>query len=87
MQEESSITEETVQDHIKAAAKLVTVKLFVGLDISDEITLSGDDVFTTINDILKDNYGYSIGKFTYFFFVKKTVEHEALEHGINLKIT
>ena len=82
----NTLEEETIKNHIQAAAKLVAIKLFVGSNISNEITLKGEQVFNVINDILKENYGYTIGKFTYLFYVRYTMQNEADNHGVNLKL-
>ena len=78
---------ETVNDHILAAAKLVAVEMFAGADISQPLTLSGDEVFDIINDMLKDNYDYTIGKFTHYFSVRKTMREVAGEYGVELILT
>jgi len=82
--EGKNITEETVNDNVLAACKLVAVKMFVGLDITKPVNLSSDELFTVINNILKDNYQYTLSKFACMFMVIKTMKDVAGEYGVEL---
>ena len=80
-------SQETVKNHILAASKLVAVKMFVGLDITKPVTLSGNEVFDVINNLLKENYKYSVSKFTYYFTICKTMVDIAGDYGVELILT
>ena len=81
---EEDFSQETVKNHILAAAKLVAVKMFAGLDISKPVTLSGNEVFDVINNLLKENYKYSVSKYTFYFIIRRTMVNVAGDYGIEL---
>jgi len=82
--EEKNTAEETVKDNILAVCKLISVKMFVGLDITKPIHLSSEELFSVVNGLLKDNYQYTICKFSWMFMVIKTMKNVAGDYGVEL---
>ena len=76
----------TINDHILAACKLIAIELFAGADISKPVQLSSNESFDVINKIIKENYNYTLGKFTYMFTVRKTLKNVASDYGVNLTL-
>ena len=78
------IFDNSIEDDIRSVVQFIFIKIFVSFDISEELILDRKYVFDLINELLIENYGYSLNFYTNSVLIFKIFQEEASNHGIKL---